>query len=477
MTKHAVIVGGGYTGTCAAIQLSRHAQRPLRITVIEQRTAVGQGLAYSATDPDHRLNAPDMVHFVTPEAQDALRRWYEDQGGAAFDAAADPGDGALFIRRGDFGRFLGEQFAAYQRDNPSGSEIVHRRRRAIDIDKDTGRYRIEFEAGEPIEADLVIVATSNERPAIPAPFTHLSEHPAFHADPWNKASIETIAYNAKILFVGTALTAADVIVSRLRQGQTGPMCALSRHGLRSTRRAITQGTYATAFWDRIERKTSLFTERHGPAPRLIDLLRALRADIRETTADGSPWQASFDDLRDSVWQIWPALPLAEKRRFIRHLRVWYDVHRFRLPPQLEAALDGAVASGQLRYRAANIVSANQDGSGIAVTFRPRHEEESATERFDAIVNCTGPEPRPDRTENPFLRALVSRGLARPHPVGIGFDVDDDCILIGAGKRHDPALRAYGPLTLGQFGDPQGTPFILCYICKTMPDIAVALAAD
>jgi len=468
MTKHVVIVGGGYTGTCAAIQLSRQARQPLDITVIEQRAAVGQGLAYSATDPDHRLNAPDMVHFVTPEDQDALRRWFEDQGGPAFDAAADPGGDVLFIRRRDFGRFLREQFDAYQADNPSGSTITHLQATAKDLEKADGGFLLGLDQAETLTADLVIVATSNERPAIPAPLRPVADHPAFLGDPWGRAALGAIPKKAAILLVGTALTAADVIVSCLREGHSGPITALSRRGLRSTRRAITPGTYAVPFWARITADTSIFVEKHGPQRRVLELLRSLRRDIRAAEANGLPWQAPFDDLRDSVWEIWPALPLDEKRRFMRHLRIWYDIHRYRLPPQLERPLDDAVASGQLRYAAAHLESACAAGEAIAVTYR--HGPSIQTETFDTVINCTGPDPRPDRTDNPFLRALAARSLARPSPIGIGLDVDDDSALIAPSGNSDPRLRAFGPLTLGQFGDPQGTPFILRHICRTMPQI-------
>ena len=50
------IVGGGFSGASAAIQLARHAPPRLDITVIEPRPDVGRGLAYSSDDPDHRLN-------------------------------------------------------------------------------------------------------------------------------------------------------------------------------------------------------------------------------------------------------------------------------------------------------------------------------------------------------------------------------------------------------------------------------------
>ena len=471
MTKHIVIVGGGYTGTCAAIQLSRQAKRPMRISVIEQRDAVGRGLAYSSPDPEHRLNAPDMVHFVAPEDPDILRRWFDEQGGEAFDADADAGDDVLYIKRGDFGRFMGEQFAAHQRDNPSDSTIGHVHDRALDIARDDDQFLVSLAQGDRLEADLVVVATSNERPAIPAAFAGpAAEHPAFFGNPWDLAAIEAIPTDARLLFVGTALTAADLIITRLRRGHTGALTAMSRRGLRSTGRPRSGGAMAGPFWDRITRETSFFVDRHGSQTRLLDVMRSLRNDIADAEAGGESWQGAFDELRDSVWQVWPALPLVEQQRFMRHLRPWYDVHRFRLPPQIEATLEGAIASGQLAYKAARIETVTAAGDGISVAYRSRRSETLKREIFDAVVNCTGPEPRPDRTGNPFMRALVARGLARPHPVGIGFDVDDDCAAIGADGESNPWIRIFGPLTLGQFGDPQGTPFILRYICKTMPQI-------
>ena len=162
---------------------------------------------------------------------------------------------------------------------------------------------------------------------------------------------------------------------------------------------------------------------------------------------------------------------------MRHLRPLYDVHRFRLPPQLEAVLDDAAMSGQLNYKASHIDTVTGNDDGITVAYRNRHSTTLEQETFDTVINCTGPESRPDRTDNPFIRALVARGLARIHPAGGGFDVDNDCAAVDANGESDPRLRVFGPLTLGQFGDPQGTPFILRYIVKTMPRIIDLLEAD
>ena len=55
---HVLIVGGGgASGVLMATHLLSHRDVPFRVTLIEGRHAVGQGIAYSTTDPDHLLNS------------------------------------------------------------------------------------------------------------------------------------------------------------------------------------------------------------------------------------------------------------------------------------------------------------------------------------------------------------------------------------------------------------------------------------
>ena len=51
------ILGGGLSGAAVAYHLAR-LDCAARIVVVEPRAELGRGLAYSATDPDHRLNVP-----------------------------------------------------------------------------------------------------------------------------------------------------------------------------------------------------------------------------------------------------------------------------------------------------------------------------------------------------------------------------------------------------------------------------------
>lgn len=54
------VVGGGFTGAAMAMHLVAGIgySTDTSIVVIEPRSELGRGLAYSATDPAHRVNVP-----------------------------------------------------------------------------------------------------------------------------------------------------------------------------------------------------------------------------------------------------------------------------------------------------------------------------------------------------------------------------------------------------------------------------------
>lgn len=469
------IVGGGFAGAVFAIHLSRMAGRKLDIAIVEPRERLGRGLAYDTADPDHRLNGPLAVHFVYPDAPDHLRDWYAAEGGAARDPGALAADGNVYMRRGEFGRYVEEQLRAHVDGNPSGSAIRHVRSRVLAAHRTQGGYRLALDGGRELTAGLTVLAAGYDRPRAPPPFDGgIADRPCFLADPWDTARLREIPADARVLLLGMSQTASDAIAVLLRSGHRGPIAAVSRHGLRTRPRPGAVSGFPPDLVDRVDRPVSLFAAAHGRQSSARGLLRTLRAEARRAEAAAGTWLEPFGDLRDSVWDLWPALPLVEKRRFLRHLRVWYDVHRFQLPPQIEARIAEAEAAGQVSFEAAACVSAAVEGGGLSVGLRRRGGGDVRREAFDAVVNCTGPDMRPERSANPLARALAERGYAAPHPLGVGFAVDHACRAIGAGGRADPHLRIVGPPTYGAFADQQGASFIALRLYRMMPGIAASL---
>jgi len=463
------IVGGGFTGAVFAIHLSRMARRTLTISVVEPRPVVGHGIAYGTNDPDHRLNGPIDVHMVYPDAPGDLREWFLSGGGLDRDPEAQVSDGAIYIRRSDFGRYVSEQFEAHVARNPSNSAINHCRGQVIDIGKSMGRYELTLKDGGQISTKNVVVAASYEQPASPAVFQgEIARHPGFIGDPWDMARIATIPADAKVLVLGAAQTGSEVVAGLLRRDHRGPITAISRHGLRPRSRPAGALPPSASLTERVNRPCSLFTEDHGRFDTLLELFRTLRRETRKVEQAGGTWAEPFGDLRDSLWEVWPALPLKEKRRFMRHLRRWYDVHRFQLPPQVESCIKASEDIGQVRFRAAAAEVAEVRDGALAVTLRSRGGSGGRPEKFDTVINCTGPAAHPDRSGNPVLRSLIARGFAVPHEAGVGLDIDADNHAIGKNCRPDPRLYVVGPLTYAASADQQSAAFIAVRLQKIMP---------
>src|SRR3546814_5960320 len=79
----------------------------------------------------------------------------------------------------------------------------------------------------------------------------------------------------------------------------------------------------------------------------------------------------IDALRPVTQSLWQGLPVAEKRRFLRHLRSWWDVHRHRMAPEVAAVVQNAMDRGQLVVRAGRPRAAHPVAAGFVFEFRPK----------------------------------------------------------------------------------------------------------
>ncbi len=426
------IIGGGYTGTAVAIHLSRRSAVPLDISLVEPSAELGRGVAYGSTDPDHRINGPTLQHSLYPDDGLHFDSWCRANGAYADDPECIDAAGRAFVRRAVMGRYVGEELASHQRENPSGSSILHIRDRAVDARADGDGFDVSLAANDPLAADLLVVANSNAPPSLPPALgSEVSGHAAFYGDPWDLQRLAQIPSDARILIIGTGLTMADVAITVLRDRPGAHITAISRRGLlpKGQRTIPRSDTIAEA----MGREVPDFVARHGTPATVCAILRALRADIRACTAAGGEWQEAVDALREAAHHVWPALSEQEQGRFLRHLAPWYETWRFRYPPQTDQKIGALLDEGQLTARAAALVGAEPRQDRIAVTMRRRGQDALTTEEFDAVINCTGPERNPSRTGNPFLDNLVAGGLLVPHPLGLGVVVDDMFRALNRGR--------------------------------------------
>lgn len=421
--RRVAIIGGGVAGSLAAITLAGLPGIGA-ITVIDRDAAFGRGLAYSAPAPWHRINVPAYkMGGVGSEDGEGFADWLKATGQADW-----PDYSASFVPR----RVYGDYIAARLQAVIDSGMAATRADSVTGIDRCGDGYRLILAAGNPIVADLVFLCLGNPSPS---PFAGIEPSPRSITDVWAPGALDGITVHDRVLVIGTGATAVDVVIELVQRGIKAPMTMISRRGLLPL-------IDAPALADPAPLQT-------WPEPTARGVLAALLADSRAKIAAGIPWQTMVDTFRLQIGELWADAPEAERTRFARHLRAIWLVHRHRLAPDVAALLAALQQDGRLDVLAGRIIGATTTPAGYRVTIRKRG---GATMLNDAnwILNCTGPEERYDRIDNPLVASLLSTGMAGIGQNGLGLDVDQNYHVRNRGGQSEPGLYAVGHATRGAF---------------------------
>ncbi|WP_457150119.1 FAD/NAD(P)-binding protein [Mesorhizobium sp. P5_C1] len=453
------ITGGGFSGAAVAWHLAQASRSErLSISVIEPRPALGGGLAYSSEEPAHRVNVPALRMSMAPDDPQHFARWLSRDGELERDPDAIWKNGDAYPRRRVFGRYVAEHLAPWL----GSGAVRHVGGLATHVARDTdGRGWTVHTTSGPVAADIVVLAATHPLPNIPAALTSLAEAPGFIADPYAPAALAGIGREASVLIVGSGLTSADMVAELDRRGHRGRILALSRRGLRSRGHPDIRGE---AFGD--------FASE--PATTALLLLKTIRATLAAAQAANVNWQSVFDQLRQQGPVLWAALAPPERARLVRQLRVFWDVHRFRIAPQVAAVLDRRHAAGTVDNIAARLVASNHEDARLAVSFQRRGQTRIETARFDAVINTTGPAHGQALQNNPALRSLTEAGLIGADPYGLGIETSRDSRAVARDGRVVTTLFVAGPLARGTFGELMGLPEVARHAQAVAAEIAKLL---
>ena len=416
------IIGGGASGTLAAVHLLRAAvarRVPLRIALIDRLGRHGLGQAYATTNPDHLLNAPAGRMSALAGDPDHLVRWAAGHGFPA------PG----FLPRTVYGRYLRDLLGDAQLRAAPQSRLTELTADVVAVRPGAGGppVRLVLGDGSCLEADVAILASGNPPPVAPIP---VPASPRFVADPWAPGALDAVTDGSPVVIMGTGLSMLDVAMAVTSDGSRSPakVTAVSRHALLPRVHRGMPAPGGDSIW------LPALAGPPGPV-RLGDLIWQVRAAM---TGRPEHWQDVLDALRPDVPGLWQRLA---RQTSGCSCGTSPGTGRCtgtgcRRPPRsgsprcASPAGSGAPRPGHRGHRTGRAAARQRGSRGAQPADRGLAGQRDRAGR--------GHHRQPD----PLLRDLLSRGLARPDPHRLGIDAGPEgAVLDSAGTPSAPCSRS------------------------------------
>jgi uncharacterized NAD(P)/FAD-binding protein YdhS len=422
------IIGAGFSGTLVAINLLqlKHA-KPLRILLID-RNQFGRGLAYASRAFPYLLNVPagrmsassaDREEFVTFLKRDLPL------------ATAQ-----AFVPRELYGEYLRWKLQLAEAGSPRGVKFLRIPGSASAIERTRFAFRVRTAEGRTFLASTIVLALGNPPPARLSAAESVWGSARYVEDPW--AEPPNFLPGETVLIAGTGPTMADIaLAGNEAAGGAAKIHAISTHGL-----ICAPETNFRELGSEDSAALLLAQDQPLSVRRIFKLTREL---CNHAVSRGEDWRAIIAGASAGAPTLWHDLSERERRRFLRHVRTYWDVHRHRLPPRTSRALEELRTNGTLHVHAGRLIAMQIAGKHVRVRWRPRAEKTERMLAVDRVINCTGPEYDLRNTRNRLWHSLFTRGIAAPDPLGLGIATDEFGALRDANGRPVRDLYYVGPM--------------------------------
>jgi len=439
------VIGAGFSGIIAALQLLRRLPVDQPVLLCERSPALEAGGPQAIGDHNHLFNVRATNMSAVIDEPLHFKDWLERR---TLDEKLLEGlcrtEAGLFASRGLYGEYLRSIVEHALRNTAGQVPLWWLADDILDVrSAEGGGYELVCATGQRVAVAALVLAVGNLPP-------EENENPRICNNAWSEKAWRSFEPDRPLLIVGTGLTMVDLAVALRRRGFAGGIVAMSRGGLLPTSHAAVQGVWPTPHFTMAE-ETSL-----------PQLMSRLRDEVFAASEAGVDWRAVIDSMRPVTASIWGRLPLRERRRFLRHGRRLWDVHRHRMAPPHAGQVGQMLADGTLRVITGYIQAMEPVPDGIRVHYRVR-KGTKATLDVQRVIRASGLDSIA-RTRDPLMQRLLDRGLVRMDSQGLGLDVTDGLNVVRGDGAVAERIWALGPVVRGVFWE-----------CVAVPDIRVQAA--
>jgi uncharacterized NAD(P)/FAD-binding protein YdhS len=441
MTETIVIVGAGFCGSVLASNLLRRPPKgETDIVLIERGTSLARGVAYASHDVPYILNVPTGRLSVNPEDPLEFLRFVRQ--------SQPDADAEDFVPRALYGDYLQDTLDRAESAAPAGTRLRRLFGEVTRISRASGDcpLTVHLEGRESIAAHRVVLALGNPPSAVHPWARGLLHHPAYFHDPWRVR--RSFRADQSVLIVGTGLTMVDAALALSLEGGHVPLVrSISRHGLLPLGQTIFRPTAVEG-----EKEALL-----ACASSIRRVMASTRELAQRTEQLGGDWREVVTYIRHIGPELWGRLPEPERRRFLRHVQCYWDVHRHRVPPRMAARIDHMRRSGRLKVHAGRIRELVPEGDELRVMWRRRGGGGTESFAVNAVINATGPDYVLSRSSDPLMRSLRAEGLVSEDPLNLGLRTARFGACVSAEGAASDRLFYLGPMLRADHWEATAAP--------------------
>ncbi len=438
------IIGGGFSGTIAAVNLARFGEDALRVIIFNAKRPFARGTAYSTQCNEHLLNVAARNMSAFPDHPTHFVDWLQTR--SEFSSVPNKELRETFAPRhvyGDYIRGLAEM--VLHPVDPRASFNLHPiEDEAIDVVvKESGGIQIVLKSGDPVDVDQVLLATGNQPPAAFPSSAPLSRDPRYCADPWEDWCSRIPSANQRIVLLGTGLTMVDVLVTLAEKGWEGHVAAISRNGMLPMPhfRGVAYPDFVPPDAEALKLKG------------LVELVKQHCGRLKQMAQNPA---IAIDKLRPHSQRLWKNFSVDEKREFLTCHAAEWNRQRHRIAQSIHSYVTDAFDEGRLDLVTGTIESLAPNDHDIEVKLIDAAGKSSSISG-GLVINCTGPQPRFSRAGVPLFEKLLEKGLVCNDELDMGIEVDEDFAAIEADGTSSRWLHAIGPLLKGSLWETTAVP--------------------
>ena len=445
------IVGGGASGALFAIHLLNSKSFRGRIVLFEPKSNLGYGVAYSTDAEEHILNVPAGRMSAFDDVPDHFVNWLMANGFGSNMEAIE----TQFVPRKWFGIYLESLLknAVKNSDLQKHQTFLHIPSEVVAVERTTMGYDVVDAQGQSYFCDDLVLATGNVAPQMDhQSISSLDKNSGslrLYNNPWNSKWPDGLDGSESVLIIGAGLSMVDCVLSLAKRDHAGPIHVISRRGLLPR------------------------THNHGAAPSMpieveelpakaLCLLQWVRKKIVEIEGYGASWVQFFEALRPKIQALWMRLPESEKRRCVRHLLPFWNVHRHRVPPSSMSELMRLQQDAQLKFHTGRVMGIEQEDGYVKCVYKTSSRTSGGSLQsinVNVVVVATGPGVFTHKNLGLLLKDLVAKGIAQIDVEGLGIRVTNASQVIARDGSVAGNLYACGYLTRGAFWEITSIPDI------------------